>query len=398
MEQKKQDTATANRRGSDMSKIEQIRRRRHEKRLRTAALLVLVLAAVLAYLGGLFAPSINFLSELLDTAQSAMFPGEGWPMRNDTQNLVRAEGLVGGAALLDQSDLVLYSPSAKELRRVPHGYADPAFTMGNARVCIYNRGGKELKVESRSRNLLDKTYDYPIITVGMSDGGAMAVATKSERYLSEITVYDASFNESYYCYLAEEYPVSIHFASDGKRFAAACMQVSNGDFGTKLRFYDIREENQVAEVSLPGAVVLDARYLDTKTILVVSDRFVATYDCTTGAERARYDYGGQTLLTMDIARKNIALVFGDEKRVAINRCTVIDSEMQPVCNIALGYSVKDVMLKNEAVYVLNESTVREYDLLGVQQKQYDLETKGSVLIDAKHPLVVTAKEILQLIE
>lgn len=398
MEEKKQGTATANRRSSDMSKIEQIRRRKHEKRLRTAALLVLVLAAVLAYLGGLFAPSINFLSEMLDTAQSAMFPGEGWPLRNDTQNLLRGEGLVGGAVLLDQSDLVLYSPTAKELRRVPHGYADPALAVGNARVCIYNRGGKELKVESRSRNLLDKTYDYPILTVGMSEGGAMAVATKSERYLSEITVYDASFNENYFCYLADEYPVSLHFASDGKRFAAACMQVSGGDFGTRLRFYDIREDNQVAEVSLPGAVVLDARYLDTKTILVASDRFLATYDCTTGEQRARYDYGGQTLLALDLNRKNIALVFGDEKRVAINRCTVIDSAMQPVCNIALGYSVKDVMLTNETIFVLNESAVHEYDLLGVEQKKYDLETKGSLLIDAKHTLAVTAKEILQLIE
>ena len=34
--------------------------------------------------------------------------------------------------------------------------------------------------------------EYPILTVGMAPGGTMAVATRSERYLAEITVYDLS--------------------------------------------------------------------------------------------------------------------------------------------------------------------------------------------------------------
>ena len=55
-----------------MPRIEQIRRRKSEKRLRRAVLAVLVLTGVFLYLGGVFAGSINFFSDLLDTAKNTL--------------------------------------------------------------------------------------------------------------------------------------------------------------------------------------------------------------------------------------------------------------------------------------------------------------------------------------
>ena len=78
---------------SDMPRIEQIRRKKREKRLRAAAVLVLVLAAILAYLGGLLAPSINFFSNLLDSARIALSPGEGWPQKIEPDSLADAYSL-----------------------------------------------------------------------------------------------------------------------------------------------------------------------------------------------------------------------------------------------------------------------------------------------------------------
>ncbi|MEG1873696.1 MAG: hypothetical protein RR194_06565, partial [Ruthenibacterium sp.] len=93
---------------SDMSRIEQIRRKKRERRLRTAVLLVLLLAVLFAYLGGLLAPSINLLSNMVDSAKIALLPGEGWPVAISADPL-RICSLSGGVALLDESDLVLYS-------------------------------------------------------------------------------------------------------------------------------------------------------------------------------------------------------------------------------------------------------------------------------------------------
>lgn len=380
---------------SDMTKIEQIRRRKHEKRLRAAVGMVLVLAVVLAYLGGLLAPSINFFSNLLDSAKIALLPGDGFPAALDSTGVLNVQALSGGAALLDASDLVLYSPTAKELRRIPHGYADPAIAVGGARTVLYNRGSTELRVESRTRTLMTKTTDYEIITAGIADNGTFAVVTKAERYNAEITVYNASFDEIYYCYLAEDTPLSVAFSESGKRFAAVCLHVAGGSFGTQIHLYDTTKSEQVGQIST-NALPLELYYLNESSLLVICDSYAAVYDAATGAEQARYDYNGAQLLCADRWRKNIVLCFGDANRTAVNRALVLDSNMQPLLSLPLGYEVRDVLLQSDTLTVLSADTAVAYDLTGAEKSRTALETEGEFLVRANKPLVVTAKEILQL--
>ena len=65
---------------SDMPRIEQIRRRKHERRLRRGALALAVLVALFLYLGGVFSASVNLFGDLLDSARIALTPGAGWPV------------------------------------------------------------------------------------------------------------------------------------------------------------------------------------------------------------------------------------------------------------------------------------------------------------------------------
>ena len=82
---------------SDMPRIEQIRRRKSEKRLRRAVLAVLVLTGIFLYLGGVFAGSINFFGDLLDTAKITLLPGDGWPATLDIDDHRGDFGEIGQA-------------------------------------------------------------------------------------------------------------------------------------------------------------------------------------------------------------------------------------------------------------------------------------------------------------
>lgn len=380
---------------SDMPKIEQIRRRKHERRLRTAVLLVLVLAGLLAYLGGLLAPSINFFSNLLDSTRIALLPGEGWPVEISPNGLKNAQSLANGAVLLDESDLVLYSSTAKELRRIPHSYADPAVSVGGARVVLYNRGGTELRVESRSRTLLTKATDYDILTVGAAENGTFAVATKSERYNAQITVYDPSFNEVYYCYLAKDTPMHLAFTANGKRFAAACMDVAGGSFGAQLHLYNTDSE-EAGTVFRIEALPLQMVYLSEESLLVVTDSFAAVYATADGTQTARYDYNGRSLLAADYWRKNLVLCFGNENRQTVSDAVVVDTAMQQLAQVELGYGIQDILFTGDAVMVLSTDCAYRYDLTGALTGTQPLAAQGEFLLHSKIPLCVTAKEILQL--
>ncbi len=383
---------------SDMPRIEQIRRRKSEKRLRRAVLAVLVLTGIFLYLGGVFAGSINFFGDLLDTAKITLLPGDGWPATLDIEGLVDAKPLGGGVALCGKSELQLYSPTAKLLRTVQHGYAEPAMVTGNARVCVYNRGGKELRVESRSRTLATKSYDYPILTVGMSPGGTMAVATKAERYLASITVYSPTFDEIYYAYLAENYPLALAVSQDGKHLAIACMQVENGSFGTRLLLYDMTKSDTTAGqtvVDIADNAPLQLRYLPTGELVVVCDGFAGIYNAETGQQVARYDYGGRTLLAADGYGKNTLLVFGTAGSSTASSCVLLGETLQQLAVVSPGVDVQDVALGAEYFYALGKKAVVGYTLAGEEVDRQVLPAEGMKIVPGKAAFTITAKEILQ---
>lgn len=383
---------------SDMPRIEQIRRRKSEKRLRRAVLAVLVLTGVFLYLGGVFAGSINFFGDLLDTAKITLLPGDGWPATLDIEGLVDAKPLGGGVALCGKSELQLYSPTAKLLRTVQHGYAEPAMVTGNARVCVYNRGGKELRVESRSRTLATKSYDYPILTVGMSPGGTMAVATKAERYLASITVYSPTFDEIYYAYLAENYPLALAVSQDGKHLAIACMQVENGSFGTRLLLYDMTKSDTAAGqtvVDIADNAPLQLRYLPTGELVVVCDGFAGIYNAETGQQAARYDYGGRTLLAADGYGKNTLLVFDTAGSSTASSCVLLGETLQQLAVVSPGVDVQDVALGAEYFYALGKKAAVGYTLAGEEVDRQVLPAEGMKIVPGKAAFAITAKEILQ---
>lgn len=380
---------------SDMPRIEQIRRKKREKRLRAAAVLVLVLAAILAYLGGLLAPSINFFSNLLDSARIALSPGEGWPQKIEPDSLADAYSLSGGLALLDNSDLVMYSSTGRQLRRIPHGYASPAVAVGGARAVLYDRGGTDLRVESRPRTLLTRQTDYAILTAGCSDNGSFAVATRAERYTAQITIYDPSFNEIYFCYLAQDIPMLLSFSDNSRYLAAACMDVEGGSFGSRIHLYDTHS-TEAGAVFRVDALPLQMIWLSDASLLVVTDSFAAVYNTADGAETARYSYGGESLLYADSYRGNLALCFGDESRHSVSRAVVVDQNMQLLAQFDLGYAVRDILLTSAHLEILGRDEVRQYDLTGVNTGTLALDDEGEFLVRGKKTYCVTAKEILQL--
>lgn len=383
---------------SDVPRLEQIRRRKNERRMRRAAVVLVALVAFFLYLGGVFSASINLFSDLLDSARIVLTPGEGWPTALQMDGLVDAQPISGGIALCGSSELVLYSSTARQLRSVTHGYADPGMAAGNTRICIYNRGGNELRVESRSRSLFTQTTEYPILTAAMSSGGTMAVATRSERYLAEITVYNPNFEAIYYAYLAEYYPFLMRLSDNGRQMAVCCMKVENGTFGAQLQLYDLTKEEQDSRISveLTDCVPLQMSYTSSGTLVVVCDSFTALYNTSTGEQTARYDYGDNQLLTAAIYNSNVLLVFGNPNSTAAGSCVLLGRDLQPAASVSTDFDVRDAALGKSGFYLIGKQIAVGYNLSGEEIIRQSLESEGKKVIAGGKILAVTAKEILQL--
>ena len=203
--------------------LEAARQRVRNRRIRRTAVLLVLLTAVVLFATGIAGSSVAALKDLTDTARIALLPGSGWPQQTGVAELEQMAPLTGSFVELGDEGCVVWSRTGKKLNSIQSGYARPALAVGNTRFVLYNRAGKELTVQSRTRQLYAKSFNNAIMLCEMAQNGTLAVVTESDRYAAEVMVYDASFSGDPFTWKltsTDGTPIALSFATDNHRFAA----------------------------------------------------------------------------------------------------------------------------------------------------------------------------------
>lgn len=339
-----------------------IRKRKRMRRLRAAGLaaaaLTVLLAAILAGVAGLYGTSLALLGDVVDSVRIALTPGPGYPVPFTLSGYRSAVPLTGGFAAVGEQDLVLYAANGSELRRIQHGYGRPGLTAGSTRVCLYNRSGKELRVESRSRTLFENKFEDAIQLCAMSPNGTLAVFTKSK-----LMVFDPMF-ECIYTFRTQELPTALAFADDNRRFAAGCPYAVGGALGGTVYLMDTGRDEYVTIRTAEG-LPLKLQYLSASELLVIYDTFAAVYATADGAELHRFDYGGRTLQSAAVsAGKYAVLLFGDGVHGATTHLTVLSAALGVAGEADVNERAQSVAADRTHAYVLTNGGVLCYGLDG----------------------------------
>lgn len=368
----------------NVARLEKIRHRKRIRSLRIAALCAVLLAAVLAGFTGVYGTSLALLGDLVDTVRIALTPGPGYPTAFTLPAFRSAVPLAGGFAAVGGQDLVLYSASGKELRRLQHGYGRADIAVGRTRVCIYNRGGKELRIESRSRTLLERKFDDTVQLCAMSPNGTLAVYTKSK-----ITVLDASFEEIY-AFRTQDLPTAMAFCSDNRQLAAGCVYASGGALGGTVYLLHTGRDDYLTIHSTEG-MPLKIHFFSAAEVLVVYDTYAAVYKTSDGSELYRYGFGGRALQSVAVGEdKTTALLFGDGVHSASTQLTVLSAKLTELGGTSVRARCLSVSVSRSGAYVLTHEGVMCYGKDGTFQGMVRTENKPlAVLCQGAKPLLLT---------
>ena len=376
--------------GSNVTRLQEVRRRRALRRLRRLVLVLAAAGAVALYFTGAYSQAALAAREMLDSVRIALSPGAGWPVKTGIPEVWQAEPLSGGFVLLGEQDLGVWSGGGAELRTIQHGYARPVVSAGNTRFCLYGRSGYELRVEGRTETLYRRAFEQPILLAEMSTGGSVAVVTQSDRFAAELTVWDASMEFRYGWNLtdAEGAPVRVAFAKDNKRLAVACLVAQGGSLQTNLYFLDIRSDEVTASATSTGQI-LQLHWLSNDKVLALYDRTAIVYDAATGEQTAVYSFGGESLGAASVSGQNCALLFSPEASDSPARLVVLDPQMQVLGEASVPAPAEGVVCTRTAAYVLRQESVAAYSLAGEALWEAPTETRPLAVLDAKQLVVVT---------
>lgn len=377
---------------SRLSEIRRRRRRRHQLMLAGA---ILAVALVLAGTAGVYGSAMVGLGDVLDTVRIWLQPGQGFPVRTGVREALSVQEVNGGFALLGSQDLQVYSDTGRQLRTVQHGYARPGLAAGGDHLCLYSRGGYELRVESRSQTLYTGSYANSILLCDMSGNDSLAVLTTSTRGTADLIVYDSRFRQIYGWQMteAEGDPLALAFAPDNRRLAVGTIRAQDGQLQAQVHLLDLNSDEVAASWQAPGSLLLALEWLDSGKLLAVFDDHASVFS-TKGEELARLDYaGGEQPADLSVCGRTAALLLDSGGVDGQGRLLLLNDSLETRAEIPVQ-EADSLVCGRSAVYCLAGSSVSCYDFSGeLLWRQATAAAPQALLVRGSRALLFSAETV-----
>lgn len=373
--------------------LEAARQRVRRRRLRRTVIILAVLILVTLFATGAVGASIARVKDLVDTVHIALSPAVGWPQQTGLGELTAVQPMSGSFVAMDEDACAVYSLGGTRLASIQSGYARPALAAGKTRFVLYNRSGSELRVESRTQNLYTKTMDSTIYLCAVADAGQVAVVTDNADSAAALTVYNSSMQQQLVWNLTSEQgvPLRMAFSPDSRCLAAAAVTAVGGQLTTNLYALPLAQGDPVL-LSTENSVPQWMGWLSNGFLLVIYENRAVLYNTTGGSigERASYDFGGSTLVSVSAENNGVALLLSNGQT---STAVLLDGELTVGYSGSVLSANQIIRAKNDGFYLLTDSTVERFNNAGEFQWSQPLSARPRALVEGRQILVFTGNTV-----
>lgn len=271
--------------------------------------------------------------------------GSGYPLELPAGQVLNTAAVGKDLALLTDTNLTLYNSQGKATGSYEHGYTNPICLANGDRVLVYDRGGKRLQVNSRSRQLFEATLDYTISAASIGTSGHVAVVTDAKYYENCITVFDNEYDEIYIRETAD-LVTGVCLEAKGGGMAVASINAVGGRLDSTVTFFSFSQEEPVASLTLEDQLILSMEFVgrDSSRLQIITDQqaLVAGPD---GGVLASYSF--DDLFVSRFANNKQGGLFllldqlGDGNRLQL---VSLDDELNELGSLPLQERVQDMRL------------------------------------------------------
>ena len=369
--------------------LEAARARVRAKRIRRTVIIVAALSILILFATGVVGTSIARAKDLVDTVGITLFPAAGWPQQTGIMDPEAAYPLSGSFVEMGGDSCVVYSLKGAKLNSIQSGYARPAIAVGKNRFVLYNRSGTELRVESRTQNLYTRTMENAIYLCAVANAGQVAVATDDPNSAAKLTVYNAAMEQalSWNLTSAQGTPIRMAFSPDSRRIAVAAVTATGGQLTTNLYTLALSQGDPV-QLAAENSVPQWLGWLSGDTVLAIYQNRAVLYHAG-GGEKASYDFGGSTLVSVSSAKSGVALLLSGGQT-----CTAVLLDK----DLGVQYSgsvlaANSIVRTRDAFYLLTDSTLECFTAAGEFQWSQSFSARPRALIPGRKLLILTGNTV-----
>ncbi len=335
------------------------KKKKRAKRLRNLIILLVVLVALVPvwiYRETIFEPLRGIASRIQTTTTETA----GYPICLTGRSDYTFCSMNDSFALLSDTYLYSYNENGGQNFAFQHGYVHPMAVSNSKRVVIYDKGGHDFSLFNKTSEIYKNNIENEVIvSVFLSNSEHTAVVTSGGRYSNVIYIYDGSGRWLYTQRFIDDNVMQVAFSDDNRYIYVTRVTSDNGDIITKLSKYDITGDGTELWTQTVNDCVSMALSLNAGIVTVTGDSEIRTYNAESGEQAGNYSYQG-TIENFDTSSAYKAFVFddytGDGKKLVI-----LDEKCEVTASAAVSSDVKRIRVQDNAVTVMTDNDIVQYD-------------------------------------
>lgn len=355
--------------------------------------IVAVAAAVLAVVIAVNAMVPISMGEYLQNVLAGIGTGGGFPVAVSSSDANRILSVGSDVALLEDSSFKLYKSNGKLLCDRQHGYANPAMTACSARVLVYDRGSKGVRLENRAKTLFSLEAKGAITTACMAHNGYFGLVTRGSDSVSDVTVYNPKGKEKFVWHSRSRQVTAAALSDNGKYLAVATLHVENGQSVAGITLFNTRKGVVLAEETASGSIPVSLDVKGSRAVALFDDMAMSL---TKSGKRTDFSYDGGTLTCFDNHNDSFAvLVLAMYQDTRNSRVVTLNKKAEVIGQSDLPYEAYAVSAKGGSVALLSEQSVLFCNKKGALKKQAALKSDAITLLCKGNRAIVLGAEQME---
>jgi len=376
---------------AEITNLSEVRQKKKKKSTRKGIFLMVLVLVLTLVLSLLFSSSREYgVESFMDLFQA----GEGFPVEAPGGKSKGMYDLNGLLCIVNDTDLTMYNSNGGEAFRTKHQMADPQLKIKENMLLMFDQGAKSYALYQKNVPMVDSDSDYMIYTGAVSAKGNFALATRSEDYLSQVTVYDENNAPKYTWNYSNKIVSSVAMSPNGSKLAVCGLFTEEGTIKSQLLLYnngelvDSREFDDALICSLVFVNESQIRGVTDQGAFLISDK---------GRLLGEYDYKAQPLAAFSNTEDGTVLLLGDYRQDGGYDVVSLNNEMNRRSSSSIKGNIHVMKADAHNAYILAGSKYYQIDLLSGEQLVaeeseylYDLQPIG------KGVFAITNEEIIRM--
>ncbi|MBE6716421.1 MAG: hypothetical protein E7573_05825 [Ruminococcaceae bacterium] len=182
------------------------------------------------------------------------------------------ESYSSGTVLLTDTSVDYLDSGGRLLSSNSHLYSQPVMKVNKSTVLLYDRGGTAFRIERNSDIYNTYTVSGAITTAALGKKNNYAYVLNDEGgFQSHLYVYSYQGKKQFEWGSASEYCAGVALSDNGKNVALSMLGVENGEYYSKVIFFNFRGSEPVYSVKFTDSTVFGLDFVNNKTVAALTD-------------------------------------------------------------------------------------------------------------------------------